>query len=75
MGTQARCIKLLLGIQAEFQEITGELSEKGGVRMRWVKTLEGAFQAYGGPKGMAKNGLPMSNHRRCGAVGGDGESD
>ena len=29
MGTQARCIKLLLGIQAEFQEITGERSEKG----------------------------------------------
>jgi len=44
MGTQERCIKLLLGIQAEFQEITGELSEKGGVRMRRVKTLEGHFR-------------------------------
>ena len=60
MGTQERCIKLLPGIQAEFQEITGELSEKGGVRMRRVKTLEGAFQAYGGPKGKAKNGLPWA---------------
>ena len=75
MGTQERCIKLLLGIQAEFQEITGELSEKGGMRMRRVKTLEGAFQAYGRPKGMAKNRLPMGNHRLCGSVGGDGESD
>ena len=75
MGTQERCIKLLLGIEAEFQEITGELSEKGGMRMRRVKTLEGAFQAYGGPKGMAKSRLPTGNHRLCGSVGGDGESD
>lgn len=75
MGAQARCIKLLLGIQAEFQEIAGERSEKGGVRMRQVKTLEGAFQAYGGAKGMVKKGLPMGNHRQCGSVGGDGESD
>ena len=43
--------------------------------MRQVKTLEGAFQAYGGAKGMVKKRLPMGNHRQCGSVGGDGESD
>lgn len=75
MGTQARCIKLPLGTHANFQEITGKLSDEGGVRLRQVKTMEGTFLAYGIPRGKAKNRVPVDSPAQCGSGDGDGEAD
>ena len=75
MGTQARCIKLPLGTQANFQAITGKLNDEGGVRLRQVKTVEGTFPAYGTPRGKAKNRAPVDSPAQRGSVDGDDEAD
>lgn len=65
MGAQARCIKLLLGIQAEFQEIAGERSEKGG---REDETGENLGRGISGLWRSQRNGEEGTSHGQPQAV-------